>query len=522
MNINFQGKSKPLNHIWSACVGAGRANEGLRADWQSHLFKAVKHGGFRYLRFHGLLHDDMHVYKIVDGQEVFNFQYVDALFDAMLDQGIRPFVEFGFMPIDLASTERTQFWWKGNISPPNDYAKWANLISKLVEHWTQRYGLEEVKNWYFEVWNEPNLSAFWDGTKEQYFRLYQVSVAAIKAIDDRLRVGGPATSNFVPDARFDGELEDISTHLTLVTEDLDSLEWKGVWIEDFLAFCERKKLPVDFISTHPYPTDFALDGHGEFQGRSRHASSTRDDIEWLKRVIASSAYPDVEIHLTEWSSSPSSRDCSHDYLPAAAYVVKTNLEVSNLIDSLSYWVFTDVFEEVGAGPAAFHGGFGMLNLQGIPKPTFHAYSFLNQLGEHELARSEGTVITRTDNGELRGLFYNYPEDYKGTVPMSVYPDQTVAQTAQSFGSSRSFNVVVEQVTPGAQYVLRTVDRDHGVAVQLWNEMGSPNSPSREQTEQLIAYADQLNERQFTADSNGRLTLDFNIGPWAIALLSEEV
>lgn len=520
MNINSQGPTTTLKHIWSECVGAGRANEGLRADWQQHLKMSINQGGFRYLRFHGLLHDDMHVYKIVDGQEVFNFQYIDKLFDVMLETGIRPFVEFGFMPQDLASTGRTQFWWQGNIAPPKSFEKWANLVAQCVNHWIERYGLEEVRRWYFEIWNEPNLSAFWDGTKLEYFRLYQVSVQAIKAIDSNLRVGGPATSNFVPDSRFDGEVEDISSHLTLITDDLDALLWKGVWIEDFLRFCEEEELPVDFISTHPYPTDFALDGHGEFHGRSRHAGSTKEDIEWLRRVVAESAYKDAEIHLTEWSSSPSSRDYSHDYLPAAAYVVKTNLEVAGLVDSLSYWVFTDVFEEVGAGPTAFHGGFGLLTLQGIPKPTFHAYSFLNKLGHEELARNGSMIITRTDDGKLNGLFYNYPEDYKGTVPMSVYPDQTVAQEVQATGSDQEFKMVIEQVKPGAQFVLSVMDRDHGVAIKLWNEMGSPNSPTHEQTEQLITHANHLKKLILVADEFGILKLDFVLSAWAVASIQE--
>lgn len=521
MNINFQKTTEPLKHIWSACVGAGRANEGLRADWQGHLQEVVSNCGFQYLRFHGLLHDDMHVYKEIDGEVVYNFQYVDKLFDSMLDKGIRPFVEFGFMPLDLASTDSTQFWWKGNIAPPKDYSKWANLLAACVSHWIDRYGFDEVKRWYFEIWNEPNLRPFWDGSKAAYFELYKVSVQAIKNIHPELRVGGPATSNFVPDSRFDGEWEDSSVHATLVTEDLNALSWKGVWIEDFIRYCEREELPVDFISTHPYPTDFALDGHGEFQGRTRHASSTKEDVEWLRDIIANSAYRDVEIHLTEWSSSPSSRDYSHDYLPAAAYVVKTNLELCQLTDSLSYWVFTDVFEEVGAGPQAFHGGFGMITLQGVRKPTFYAYQFLNQLGHEELARDQGFILTKTNQQQLSGLFYNYPDEYTNTVPMSMYPDQTIAQEAQAAGSSRDYQLVVDNLKPGAAFLLRIVDREHGVAVQKWNEMGSPNSPNHQQTQQLLDYAKKLREIEFTSDHNGTLKLDFTLSAWAIASLSEQ-
>ncbi|WP_168120546.1 xylann 1,4-beta-xylosidase [Paenibacillus sp. HB172176] len=520
MKVQFQGEASKLNHIWSVCVGAGRANEGLRVDWQRHLRDAVHACGFKYLRFHGLLHDDMHVFKLVDGQAVYNFQYVDVLFDSMLENGIKPFVEFGFMPYDLASTDSTQFWWKGNISPPKQYEKWAELIQRCVTHWIERYGQEEVRTWFFEIWNEPNLRPFWDGTKTDYFKLYEISAHTIKAIDRHLRVGGPATSNFVPDSRFDGEKEDVNAHLTFQTDDLNTLSWKGVWIEDFLQFCEKEGLPVDFISTHPYPTDFALDGHGQTSGRSRCKDATLDDVLWLRKVVDASAYPNAEIHLTEWSSSPSSRDYSHDYLPAAAYVVRTNLAVSRYVDSLSYWVFTDVFEEVGAGPTAFHGGFGLINLQGIHKPTYHAYAFLNRLGEEELAREEGIIVTRTHDRKLSALLYHYPEDYRSTVPMSMYPDQAIAREAQQAGADKQFQLRMEGLPAHAEYTLRILDREHGVAIQAWNEMGMPNSPSKEQVRQLSSHADELRRMTFETDASGVLTIDVTLSAWAVAILEE--
>lgn len=514
--IDFHGKTKPLRHLWSNCVGAGRANEGLRADWQQQLKTVVDACGFRYLRFHGLLHDDMHVYTEENGVPCYNFQYIDKLFDYMLDCGIRPFVEFGFMPKALAGGDATQFWWKGNVAPPTDYGKWAALIERLVSHWQKRYGKEETEKWYYEVWNEPNLAPFWAGTKSQYLELYKATVNAVKAVDEKLRVGGPATSNFVPDERFAGEVEDVSCQATFRVEDLDSLEWQGVWIHDFLAYCEREKLPVDFVSAHPYPTDFALDGHGETSGRSRYKDSLHDDILWLKKAVASSAYPDAEIHLTEWSTSPTSRDYSHDYLPAAAYVMRSNLQCANLVDSLSYWVFTDVFEEVGAGPKAFHGGFGMLTLQGVKKPVFHAYRMLNELGSEELEQGEGYIFTQ--KGErLAAAFYHYPEDYKGTVPMSVYPDQSVAQECQAFGTKKPYHFVVSGLIPGDTYTLSILHKED-TAVELWNRMGAPTEPDREQEKMLRLQGETLERRCFTVDEEGRLTLDFSLDSWSIAQL----
>lgn len=516
MEIQFQKKGNRLQHTWSNCVGAGRANEGLRADWQRQLETVARECGFRYLRFHGLLHDDMHVYTEDNGESHYNFQYVDKLFDYMLSCRIRPFVEFGFMPKAMASNGSTQFWWKGNVAPPKSYAKWGELIDRIVRHWIGRYGIDEVKNWYFEIWNEPNLKPFWDGTKSQYFELYKISARVIKEISTELRVGGPATSNFVPDERFDGEVENTSLQETFRTQDINTLSWRGVWIVDFLKYCEKEGLPVDFVSTHPYPTDFALDGHGECSGRTRHRDSLKDDILWLKKAVAESAYPNAELHLTEWSSSPTSRDYSHDYLPAAAYVVRSNLECAGMVDSLSYWVFTDVFEEIGAGPKAFHGGFGLLNLQGIEKPTFHAYRMLNGLGDEELDRGDGWIFTRK-NGKLAAVFYHYPDVYPDTVPMSFYPDQSAAQECQDLDCTKELEFEITGLMPGDAYCLHVLCKEN-IAVVLWNEMGAPTELSFEQEKLLKERGELLSSEEFYVDEKGTLRLGLALGAWSIAEL----
>lgn len=516
VTINCKDTTTPLPHTWSNCVGAGRANEGLRADWQRQLAMVHKECGFRYLRFHGLFHDDMHVCALQNGKLHYNFQYVDALFDALLDMGVRPFVELSFMPKDLCSNDKSLFWWKARIAPPNDYGKWADLVEAAVLHWVDRYGIEEVRNWYFEVWNEPNLDSFWAGTRSQYFELYRVTVLRMKAIDPKLRVGGPATSNFVPDARFDGEVEDVAEQATFKVDDLDSLSWHGVWIDAFLRFCAQNSLPVDFVSCHPYPTDFALDGHGVSSGRTRGKNSLMQDIQWVRAAIARSAYPDVELHLTEWSSSPSSRDCSHDYLPAATYVLRSNLQCAGLADSLSYWTFTDVFEEEGAGPKAFHGGFGMMNLQGIKKPVFHAYRILNELGEECLASGEGYMATRR-NGRLAMAVYHYPDEITETVPMSMYPDQNRAQEFERRGQPRRYAFTLTGLRPGDSYTLRLL-KPGSEAVHLWNAMGTPTAPAPEQEQMLRLQGEMMEQTVYTVGADGKLELDFTVPAWTIGQL----
>jgi len=512
----------PLKHYWSECVGAGRACEGLRASWQEQLRVVTRACGFKYLRFHGLFHDDMFVYREVNGQVVYNFQYVDDLFDRMLEIGVRPFVEFGFCPGDLATEKGTVFWWKAHGSPPKDYAKWAGLIDRTVRHWVDRYGLEEVRQWYFEVWNEPNLKSFFAGTRSQYFELYKVTVQTVKAVDARLRVGGPATSNFVPDARFDGELEDTSCqNETYAASDIDALQWKPVWVEAFLAYCAAEKLPVDFVSAHPYPTDWALDEHGSGRRLAREVGATPRDLAMLKEIVARSAYPQAEIHLTEWSTSPSSRDFTHDTLHAATYVAKTLLDSVGLAHSLSYWTFTDIFEELGAGDEPFHGGFGMINFQGIPKPVFHVYRFLNSLGDVCLARQDGCIVTRnTATGAVSALAYHYPKELMKQAPGSfrAFPRGTSEAAVARCGREMGLRLKLSGLPSGTHVCVETMDAAHGNSVTAWLKMGSPDNPSRKQILKLKEAGTALHKEEFQVGADGEFEIKRHLPPCAVMLL----
>jgi xylan 1,4-beta-xylosidase len=503
-----------LEHFWSECVGAGRANEGLRASWQEQLKLASEACGFGYCRFHGLFHDDMFVYKEESGHPVYNWQYVDDLFDRMLDMNVRPFVELGFMPEALAADPSvTQFWWKGHVSPPKDFEKWGALIRSFVGHCVARYGLDEVRLWYFEVWNEPNLNGFWSGTRSQYFELYKVSVEAIKSVDTALRVGGPATSNFVPDDRFAGEKEDKSKQRTHSVPDLNTLAWHGVWIEEFLQYCHGQGLPVDFISCHPYPTDWALDpATGKGSAGVRRVSATRDDLLWLRQVIRSSPYPDAEIQLTEWSSSPSPRDPSHDSLPAATFIIRANLECIGLSKSLSYWTFTDIFEEKGAGDTMWHGGFGLINYQGIVKPSFHAYRMLHALGDEMLERKEGIVVTRhRRDGKLTALLYHYPAEVKDAVKGPV-------EGLLNTGLPRKFSLTIEKMKARQSVTIETLDRDHGYGYGAWKAMGAPEPCTREEGRLLRSLARRT--RVEIADTGDDDSFRFSrvLNPWDCLLI----
>jgi xylan 1,4-beta-xylosidase len=380
INVDFSVTKGPLNTMFKECVGAGRANEGLRADWQQQLAYVKKECGFKYIRMHGLLTDDMGVYKEnKDGKPEYNFMYIDVLFDYLQSIGMKPFVELGFMPAAMASGDKTIFWWRGNVTPPKDYEKWGALIRNLIEHFTERYGADEVKTWYFEVWNEPNLDGFWSGTQEDYFKLYKYSVNAIKSVNPAYRVGGPATAG-------------------------------AAWESEMIGFCTNNNLPIDFVSTHSYGVRQGfLDEYGN-SGTILDASpaSVSGDVLQSRNEITHSSKPDLELHYTEWSASYTPFDPIHDSYHEAAYVLYKLKQVGDAANSMSYWVFTDIFEESAPRFTPFHGGFGMLTIQGINKPVFYSYQFLNRLGNIELANSDSSSwVCKDSKGNIQILAWDY-------------------------------------------------------------------------------------------------------------------
>lgn len=521
-NIDVKSKGEFFSHYWSVGVGAGRANEGLRAGWLEHLSLVKEHCGFQYVRMHGIFHDDMFVYfQEADGNVVYNWQYVDEVYDRMLDMGVKPFVELAFFPKDIALKDgKTQFWWKANVSVDrNNLKKWHDLVKAFTQHLVDRYGLEEVKTWYFEVWNEPNLTgngAFFHGTRSDYFTLYKEAARAVKSVNEQLKIGGPATSNFVADERHEGEVMDHKKSVFYSQDVINTKQWKGVWIEDFLRYCEKEKLPVDFVSTHPYPTDYALDPEtNRSKNAIRYVNSLRDDINWLRKQLAESKYPDAEIHLTEWSTSPNSRDKMHDILPPAAYIIKSNLDCLGMVNSLMYWTFTDVFEEKGGGESIFHGGFGMINFQGLVKPSFHAYRMLNQLGDEKLYYNDPLFVSRfSKNGKITAIAFNYPKEYEEAVPSAKN------FTNYMSASSKKVNFVLKGLRPKTIFLVETLDKEHGNIYDEYMSIGAPHSPTREETSYLKQKAWDTYKETIEVAEDGSLTLSRELSPWSCVLIKE--
>jgi len=455
INLDFNQVKGSLNTMFKECVGAGRANEGLRADWQQQLAYVKKECGFKYIRMHGLLTDDMGVYQEDrKGNPQYNFQYIDVLFDYILSIGMKPFVELGFMPEALASGKQTIFWWRGNVTPPKDYNKWGELIRNLTQHFTERYGADEVKTWYFEVWNEPNLTpGFWTGTQEEYFKLYQYSVNAVKSVNKEYKVGGPATAG-------------------------------AAWEVDLINFCQKNNLPLDFISTHAYGVNQGyLDEFGRSGTRlDENPMSLSIDVLNSRNEIAGSSMPNLELHYTEWSSSYTPADPIHDSYHEAAYILDKLKKVGDAANSMSYWVFTDIFEEPGPRFTPFHGGFGLLNYQAINKPAFYSYQFMNQLGNTELVNNDASSwACKDEKGNVQVLLWDFTITHPGdTVNNQVYYIRDLPSKSKG-----KVKINISEI-PAGEYNLEVYKVGYRVndPYTTYYDMGRPNQLTKDQVKKI--------------------------------------
>jgi xylan 1,4-beta-xylosidase len=393
IDVDVSQVKGPRSMVWQDCVGAGRVGEGLRDGWRRQLEACRRELGFKYLRMHGLLHDELGVYSEgAAGKPKYNWQYIDDVYDFLLATGMKPFVELGFMPKDLASGAGTIFKWQANVTPPKDYDKWDALITALVQHWTDRYGAAEIKTWRFEVWNEPNLEMFWQprgkSLRDAYFELYEHTARAVASVNRDYIVGGPSGAG-------------------------------PVWTEDLIKLCIQKNLPIGFISYHSYGLGDGPSGLDEFGNRKLYLSPNIHAVVDITNsqlpIIEKSARPKLPVYITEWSSSYSSRDPVHDSYFSAPFILD-QLRNTESAGSMSYWRFTDVFEESGVPPRPFHGGFGLINYQGIRKPAFWAYWFLAQLGATELKNADTASYACLDSrGGVQVLLWDLTHPTDGKV-----------------------------------------------------------------------------------------------------------
>lgn len=458
ITLSEKKEKTQLNMPWRNAITVGRAHNLLRADALEHLAYAQKAMGYKYCRFHAIFDDDMGVVvRRKDSTLAYRWYQVDRVYDALLKLGIKPFVELNPMPRELASGTQTMFGYKMNVTPPKSYQEWSNLIEAFARHLIERYGAEEVRQWYFEVWNEPNLKGFWSGSQDEYWKLYSASAFALKKVDNQLRVGGPASAT-------------------------------AAWVDDMINFATKNKVPLDFVSTHLYPQDEQVlfpDRKGSPYKLGDYFSET---VKEVSRKVKNSSRPDLELHWTEWNTLSAkdgksvswTANPSVDNLYAASFIVRNAIELDNTVKSLAYWVVSDIFDEVAIPQAPFSNVYGMLTIHGIPKASYNAFRLLRKMTGNVMNVSPskplpaGAGMTAvSENGTIRLLLWNQNfveleqhNNWKGTVNLPINT------------GSLNYNVIRMKIGIG-----------QGSAWESWQLLGRPQNLSHTQLELLKAHAE---------------------------------
>lgn len=437
ITIDAGAPARPFPHMWEEMFGSGRAVLSLRQSYRRDLETVKSVTGFRYVRFHAILDDEIGVYdEDASGKPAYNFSYVDQIYDSLVEEGVKPFVELSFMPRKLAvNLTPHPFWYKPLPSPPKDPMKWNALIRAFTQHLLDRYGKEEVEQWYFEVWNEPNID-FWDGVPKQptYFALYDETVKAIKSVDAKLRVGGPATA-------------------------------QAAWVDAFLAHCASNSIPVDFVSSHIYGNEKPEDVFGHYVAISRRDMVARAAKKVYDQVKASAA-PNTPIIWSEYNATYMTQQEVTDSAFMGPWLANNIRECDGLAEMMSYWTFSDVFEEQGVVKTPFYGGYGLIAERGIPKAAFNAFELLHRLGDKRLpVESQNALATVRKDGSVAVALWNYAE-----------PGENVA--------AKTFRLNLRG-TRAKAYRMQFVDPEHGSSLRAWKAMESPAWPSAEQIRSLI-------------------------------------
>ncbi|MGN0542646.1 MAG: glycosyl hydrolase [Acutalibacteraceae bacterium] len=479
--------TKEFNHHWKFCVGSAHAAYALRHDYTTQLARLHKDLGIERVRFHGIFDDCMHtltkakdIMPIPFGRAYTeqSFRQCAVAYDNIISAGMKPFVELSFMPRHLAKSKSAKgaFFYKPIVCMPKALEAWQAYIKSFINFLIERYGLEEIRTWYFEVWNEPDLPVvFFYGNQKDYFKLYSATVRAIKEVDGKIKVGGPSTSG-------------------------------SKWIKEFLDYCKATNTPVDFVSTHQYSGDpiggiensesgisikanmFAglkernslnhnniLDLFRSFNGvngvsQAFKKNALTESAKNIKKLVGN-----LPLFYTEWNLCASFSAPYNDTSMQAAYVLHTIFGSQESITGSSIWCFSDLFEEFHQFPEEFHGGFGLMTQSGIKKPTYRALQFLNEAGN--------TVydIPANDNADA-AVFKKGSETH---IIISKLGFKDLSET-------ENVTVKIETDKP-EKIVLNRIDGSHCNPLKAWEAMGKPQVPTPSQLEKIKCESETVDE-----------------------------
>ncbi len=511
--------TKPYEKKWQFCVGSCHASTLLRVDTIAMLKRFHDELGIKRVRFHGIFNDDLGslnsfsqaFFGLPVGKHLIetNFYKIGLVYDNILSIGMQPFVELSTMPAVLAQDKTPSFVYGSIQSAPESLEKWCDYIRAYLTYLFHRYGEDEVTQWYFELWNEPDLSkVFFKGTKETYFEFYSATAKTFKAFCPQLKIGGPATS-------------------------------ASRWVGEFVDWCRANDVPLDFVTTHQYlgeafigvgeeektpVSDPAVEAAAEAE-RIRRIDAALETIPagtsflecWRRltgedgtenpsfdadlmprnaRVVKEQA-KGLPVYYTEWNISAAFGSVGHDTRKMAAYDVRTALALEDIIDGNSIWCYSDAFEELHQFKEPFHGGYGMMNFSGIPKPVYHGMKMLADAEENRICL-DASQFTEVEAAAFEGTREKQILLFRQNTQQLDTPPEMVS-------------ICVElEVCPQRVYLQR-IDEEHCNPLRIWQEMGSPDDLNKAEVAHIMEASAMRDEEIAYTYQEGVLRTEVALG-----------
>lgn len=507
-SIDTSTKGVQLKHTFKTLIGIGKAKNILISENQ-HMLKEIQNDiGFKYIRFHGLLDDEMMFYsENEDGNPELCFTYIDLVIDFLLSINMKPFMELSFMPKDLAlDPSRTMFFIPSVISLPKSMDKWNYAIENLIKHFISRYGLNEVESWPFFLWNEPDLTKmFGFENRYDFFDFYKETYNTIKKVSSLISFGSSPVFSY-------------------------TLAGSNDWIDTFMDYCKLNDCLPDFINMHFYPID--LSGQDpttiskEVHTKMRKSlvymeseNALKQSIHRVKNRIKTNNWNTDKIYLIGWNSSISHDELLNDTVYKSAYIAKNILENYDTLESFGYWQVSDFTEEVKIKNQLYHGGQGLFTYNRIKKSHYYIFQMLSKLGDKLINKGDRFFIT-TDGTNIQIILYNY-EHYSKLYASGEIFDLTFTNRYTPFSKQSSLKVVIplKKLSENKYQITETIiNKKYGSSFDKWLELGGLPLENLQDIEYLKSASLPRIQKKRVSPENSILTITAELEPLEVRLI----
>ena len=456
---------------WDKIINMGNIDSLLNYDVQSQLLMMQKEIGFTYVRIYNIFMQDMYDEKI-SGDNKYNFSRIDRGLDFLVEHQLKPYIELSFKPTEVNYTINSSVGDRYNEIIFHDKESYVEVMKEFASHIANRYGLDEIENWYFELWKDDRLNML--DANGWYFDCFEIGYRALKNISEKIKVGGAGFALGYDKYQYSALIQN----------------WK------------KREIKPDFISVYAY-SYLLLQQDGVYFGkRSLDNSFVKNQLELFKDVLKTENFVPDELHITEWNFTISNRNCINDSCAQGAYIVKTCIESIGKADMMGYWHGSDLHTEYYDSGAVLYGDNGLLTRDGIKKPSFYAFHFLKFLKKGMLGKTENALLT-TDG---RGVYtiachnckkFNYRYTMKDEKDIRVEDIDSLYEDTDSVHLKFQINNV-----KNGNYVMRVfyVNEDNGSIQNIWKDMDYISNLSKGEVEYMRRSANpKVDMRRITVE-----------------------